>query len=157
MEIKKIPGGFEVDGIKLLKGKCGCTSLAKCCYSWSKLKSKGTDFKLEAKMTTPDTTDNFYWGYTVAKEGINVSVRVEDARDKEIFTGYIPPALEEWEERGWQTIKQEGHREDGVVFRCAMCKWLYKDDIQAKPFAELPDDWKCPVCKAQKKQFEKIG
>lgn len=28
--VEKIPGGIDVDSIKLRKGKCGCASLAKC-------------------------------------------------------------------------------------------------------------------------------
>ncbi|MEE9523770.1 MAG: hypothetical protein V3V59_03355, partial [Thermodesulfovibrionales bacterium] len=55
VEVTKIPGGFRIDGLDLLKGKCGCTSIAKCCYSWSKVKKKGSDIQFEAKMTTPET------------------------------------------------------------------------------------------------------
>lgn len=31
--IEKIPGGFSIDGLALKAGKCGCTSIAKCCYT----------------------------------------------------------------------------------------------------------------------------
>ncbi len=155
--IEKIPGGFRVDGLDLLKGKCGCTSIAKCCYSWSKVKKKGTEVELEAKMTTPDTEDNFNWGYTVTKDGTTVKVNVEDARDKEIYSGFIPPARDSWVEKGWEVIESVGDREDGVIWRCAMCRWLYKEDSEGTPFEALPDDWKCPKCKVPKGEFERIG
>lgn len=157
IEIKKIPGGLQVDDLKLLKGKCGCTSVAKCCYSWSKVKKKDSTIEFVAKMTTPDTSDHFTWGYTVQKEGITIKVLVEDARDKEIYSGYIPPSVKEWEDRGWEVLQKEGDREDGIVWRCAMCRWLYKEDKEGQSFEELPDDWKCPLCNVNKSQFEKIS
>lgn len=157
IEIEKIPGGLRVDGIELERGKCGCTSLAKCCYSWAKVKRKGDNIAVEAKMTTPETGDNFDWGYTVSKVGTTITVKVEDARDKEIFAGFFPPPASAWEVKGWQVVSQEGDREDGAVWRCAMCKWLYKEDIEGTPSAELPEDWACPVCKAPKGDFERIG
>lgn len=155
--IEKIHGGLEVDGIQLLKGKCGCTSLAKCCYTWSKLKHKGDDITYETKLTTPDTKDNFDWSYKVTKDGVTVTVTVEDARDKDTVSGYIPPAVSVWESRGWEVIEKTNDREDGVVWRCAMCKWLYKEDLEDVPFAELPDDWQCPVCGANRDSFELIS
>ena len=157
LEIKKIPGGLEVDGVKLMKGKCGCTSIAKCCHSWSKVKQRGGDIEFEAKMTAPDTQDNYSWGYKVTKNGTTVSVRVEDARDKEIYSGFIPPSVSEWEEKGWELVEMDGIREDGAVWRCAMCKWLYNDNREGNPFEQLPEDWKCPKCGAPKSAFEKIG
>lgn len=157
VEMKKIPGGFEVDGLKLLKGKCGCTSIAKCCYSWSKVKKTATTLSFIAKMTSPDTADTYNWRYTVQKDGVTVNVMVEDARDKEIYSGFIPPSVKEWESRGWEVLEKEGDREDATVWRCAMCKWLYRDDTEGTAFDQLPSDWKCPVCNAPKSHFEKIG
>ncbi len=157
VEIQKVPGGFMVDGLKLLKGKCGCTSIAKCCYSWSKVKQKGSEVIFEAKMTAPDTKDCYRWGYRVRKNGTTVNVAVEDARDKEIYSGFIPPSVSEWESRGWEVVQKEGDSEDSAVWRCAMCKWLYKNDKEQTPFEELPDNWLCPVRGASKREFEKIN
>ena len=50
-------------------------------------------------------------------------------------------------------------------YRCTVCKWVYdpefgdiKGGIPANtPFEDLPADWKCPVCNAEKNQFEKMG
>jgi rubredoxin len=157
VEIKKIPGGLMVDGLKLMKGKCGCTSTAKCCYSWSKVKHKGSGISFEAKMSAPDTKENFNWGYEVRKNGTTVTVQVEDARDKEIYSGSIPPPVSEWEKKGWEVVRKDGDREDGTVWRCAICKWLYNDNKEGTPFDQLPDDWKCPKCGVLKKNFEQIG
>ncbi len=155
--IEKVPGGLMIDGIRLLKGKCGCSSIAKCCYSWAKIKKRGSDVECACKMTDPDTKDNYNWGYTVRKDGTTVTVKVEDARDKEIFSGHIPPPVSVWEAKGWEVVEKQGDREDGVVWRCAMCKWLYKDNVETIAFDDLPDNWKCPKCGVPKKDFELIS
>ena len=50
-------------------------------------------------------------------------------------------------------------------YRCKVCKWVYdpefgdiKGGIPANTaFEDLPADWKCPVCNAEKNQFEPFG
>ena len=37
--IEKIPGGFNVDGLALRNGKCGCTAALPCCCSRSKVRN----------------------------------------------------------------------------------------------------------------------
>jgi len=155
--VEKIPGGFRIDGIDLKNGKCGCTSIAKCCYSWSKVKVKGSMVEFVAKLTTADSQDHFGWSYVVRKNGTTVRVNVEDARDKDTSSAYLPPPVSVWEEKGWEVVEREGDREDGVVWRCATCKWLFKENEQQTKFEDLPGDWKCPVCNAPKTAFEQIG
>jgi rubredoxin len=156
VEIKKIPGGYNVDGFDLKNGKCGCTSVIKCCHSWSKVKVKDANFvDFQAKTTSPDTKDTFQWGYKIKKDSVVVSVHVEDAEDKVIHSGYLPPSVHEWQERGWEVLESTGDRKDGVLLRCAMCKWLYKERNEGTPFESLPDEWTCPVC--GQRSFEIIG
>ena len=48
---------------------------------------------------------------------------------------------------------------------CAVCGYVYDpergDDSQnvppGTPFANLPDDWTCPVCGASKEMFEALA
>ena len=157
MSVEKIPGGYRVDGLELKNGRCGCTSLAKCCYTWSKVKQKGDLLEFVAKMACPDNAEGFVWGYTVSKDGLTVTVKVEDAAEKETYSGYFPPALAEWEAKGWQVVSTEGQRRDGVVWRCGSSRWLYKEDKEGKGFEGLPEDWKCPACGNSKNGFERIG
>jgi len=157
VQIGKIPGGLSVDGLELRNGKCGCTAVLPCCYTWSKVKRSGNTFSFIAKITDPETKDNFEWGYVIKKGDLVVEVKVEDARDKVRFSGYYPPRLEEWIEKGWDVVSKTGEREDFDVWRCAACKWLYKDHKEKIKFEDLPDDWKCPVCNAGKDVFEQIA
>ncbi|MFC1957973.1 rubredoxin [Chloroflexota bacterium] len=49
-------------------------------------------------------------------------------------------------------------------YRCTVCGYVYDPELgdpdggikPGTPFAELPDDWVCPVCGASKSEFEKI-
>lgn len=155
--IEKIPGGIRVDGLDLRTGKCGCTAALPCCHSWSKVKRSGDSVKFTVKATGPETKANFTWSYSVRKGSTVVEVSVEDARDKTIFSGFYPPRLEEWTGKGWEIVARAGEREDFGLWRCAACRWLYKEQEQKVKFSDLPEDWKCPVCKVGKESFEKIG
>jgi rubredoxin len=37
---------------------------------------------------------------------------------------------------------------------CRICGYVYDEAVEKTPFAELPDDWKCPLCGAAKSDFE---
>ncbi len=49
-------------------------------------------------------------------------------------------------------------------YRCTVCGWVYDPKLgdaeggikPGTPFAELPDDWVCPVCGAAKDAFEQV-
>ena len=49
-------------------------------------------------------------------------------------------------------------------YRCELCGWIYdpakgdpNNGVEAgTPFEEVPEDWTCPLCGADKSQFEKI-
>ena len=157
IDIHRIPGGFSVDGLALKNGKCGCTAVLPCCYSWSRVKQRGTALLFTAKLSGPESQDIFHWGFTVKKGGVTVEVGVEDARDKTIFSGYYPPRIEEWMAKGWEVVNKHGEREDFGVWRCSACKWLYKEQEQKVKFEDLPGDWKCPVCTVGKDSFEQVG
>jgi hypothetical protein len=83
--IEKIPGGVSVDGLELKNGKCGCTAVLPCCYSWSKVKRNGEKISFAAKASGPESKDTFTWGYIVKKGQYVVEVFFDDARDKSIF------------------------------------------------------------------------
>ena len=51
-----------------------------------------------------------------------------------------------------------------VKYKCSVCGYIYDPELgdpdgnikPGTPFAELPADWRCPVCGADKPQFEKM-
>ncbi len=64
-------------------------------------------------------------------------------------------------------IKEENKKEESKMekYECTVCGYVYdpeKGDPDSgikpgTPFEELPDDWVCPVCGAEKDKFEKAG
>ncbi len=40
-----------------------------------------------------------------------------------------------------------------MKYICQVCGYVYDEEAEGIPFAELPDGWKCPMCKAPKNMF----
>lgn len=157
IEIRKIPGGLSVDGLEFRNGKCGCTTVLPCCYSWSRVRHSDGKILFSAKATGPETKAAFVWGYSVRKGGVTVEVLFEDDGEKTIFSGFYPPPLEDFVAKGWEVLSRTGERRDFNIRRCAACRWLYKEEGQEACFDDLPEGWTCPVCKSGKTSFEQVA
>jgi hypothetical protein len=108
LQIERAPGGFQVDGLVLQRGKCGCGGMGgDCCFTYSKVKKDGNRLVYEGKATAPSTSDNYDWGYVVKKGDFEVQVDVLDTHDPHpFFYGHYPPPLTDWVERGWEVVSQ---------------------------------------------------
>lgn len=42
-------------------------------------------------------------------------------------------------------------------YLCTVCQWVYDEEKEGTKFADLPDDWTCPICGAGKDVFELQG
>ena len=40
-----------------------------------------------------------------------------------------------------------------MKYRCTVCGHIYDEEKEGVKFADLPEDWKCPTCKAPKSKF----
>jgi hypothetical protein len=114
--IEKVHFGYRVDGLELLRKNCGCGGLTgpggagvgDCCQTYSLVKKDNNNITFFAKGTTPNTKNNYKWGYKVKKDGVEVDVLVYDTRDPKTFTfgGEYPPKLADWQAKGWQLVSQ---------------------------------------------------
>jgi rubrerythrin len=43
-----------------------------------------------------------------------------------------------------------------MKYKCTVCGHIYDEEKTGVKFADLPDDWKCPLCKQPKSKFEKV-
>jgi rubredoxin len=43
-----------------------------------------------------------------------------------------------------------------TVYRCAVCDYEYDEEQEGVKWEDLPDDWVCPVCGAEKVVFSPI-
>lgn len=41
-----------------------------------------------------------------------------------------------------------------MKYICQICGYVYDDEKEKVPFEELPDTWRCPLCKAAKSDFK---
>jgi flavin reductase (DIM6/NTAB) family NADH-FMN oxidoreductase RutF/rubredoxin len=41
-------------------------------------------------------------------------------------------------------------------YKCGACGYLYDDSVESIRFADLPNDWVCPVCGSEKSEFFEI-
>ena len=41
-----------------------------------------------------------------------------------------------------------------MKYRCGVCGYIYDEEKEGVKFADLPDDWQCPVCGEGKEGFE---
>lgn len=41
-----------------------------------------------------------------------------------------------------------------MVYKCKICGHKYDEKVEGVKFADLPDDWKCPICGVGKGMFE---
>jgi hypothetical protein len=114
--IKKVGTGYQVDGLDLLRANCGCVSLTgpgghgvgDCCLTYSTVKHEENTVAFFAKAATPNTKDNYEWGYRVKKGPLEVDVLVYDTRNPKDFKfrGAYPPPVSAWQERGWKVMDQ---------------------------------------------------
>lgn len=40
-----------------------------------------------------------------------------------------------------------------AVYKCMVCDELYDEEREGVKFADLPDDWVCPLCCSPKSEF----
>jgi hypothetical protein len=114
--VEKVHRGYRVDGFDLLRANCGCGGLTgpgsggigDCCMTYSTVKQEGNTVFFVAKGTTPNTTDNYEWGYRVKKDDAEVDVHVYDTKGPKNFQfgGTLPPKVSDWQAKGWQVVDQ---------------------------------------------------
>jgi hypothetical protein len=114
--VEKIHTGYRIDGLELVRANCGCGGLTgpggagigDCCMTYSTVKREGNTISFVAKRTTPNTSNNYEWGYRVKKGDVEVDVHVYDTKGPKEFTfgGKMPPKLSEFQEKGWQVVDQ---------------------------------------------------
>ena len=162
--IKKVHNGYEVDGLELLRKNCGCGGLTgpggagvgDCCLTYSTVKLEGNKVSFFSKGTTPNTTDNYEWGYRAKKGDMEVDVLVYDTRNKTNFEfgGSYAPPVSAWKDRGWEIVDQferplegTGEKLAGVVQESRVLRaagyylWNNKRGCAQKP-GKIVKDWR---------------
>ena len=56
-------------------------------------------------------------------------------------------------------IMSKLNREGGnkmYKYKCVACGYIYDDAVEPVKFADLPEDWVCPLCGVPKSSFVKV-
>lgn len=139
--IKRVHAGFQVDGLELLRANCGCGGLTgpggsgvgDCCLTFSTVKQEDQKVAFFAKATTPNTTNNYEWGYRVKKGPVEVDVLVYDTKNPKNFQfgGKYPPAVAEWQKRGWDILTQFERPLEGTGEK--LPEWCPSSEVCERP------------------------
>ena len=41
-------------------------------------------------------------------------------------------------------------------YECSFCGYVYDESVEGTPFADLPEDYQCPICKMKKSMFKEL-
>lgn len=53
-------------------------------------------------------------------------------------------------------IEEKPTSTQGKQYKCSVCGYVYDESKESVKFADLPDDWKCPLCGVPKSLFEEV-
>jgi len=53
-------------------------------------------------------------------------------------------------------LESKKPQEEAAKYQCSVCQHIYDESQEDEKFDDLPDDWKCPVCGADKEDFYKV-
>ncbi|MGD9116387.1 MAG: rubredoxin [Dehalococcoidia bacterium] len=144
--------GRDIDKFKGIKHKMGVTG--------APVVTDHTLAYLEAKVLqeVDAGTHSIFIGKLAGAEVIGEGEPMTYAYYHQVKRGTTPKTapsyVEEKKEAGTKMAK----------YRCTVCEYVYDPELgdpdggikPGTPFEEIPDDWVCPVCGAEKSEFEKI-
>jgi flavin reductase (DIM6/NTAB) family NADH-FMN oxidoreductase RutF/rubredoxin len=104
-----------------------------------------------------------FLGQVTAAEILKEGEPMTYAYYHQLKRGSTPPATPTYQETQQRTIKEERSDQKMDKYVCTVCGYVYdpeKGDPEnniapGTPFADLPEDWVCPVCGVGKDEFEK--
>ncbi|MFX4263768.1 rubredoxin [Pelotomaculum propionicicum] len=101
-------------------------------------------------------THTVFVGEITGAEILSDGIPMTYAYYQQVKRGSVPPSAPTYNKK-----EEEGTVSEKYV--CSVCGYVYDPEVgdpdggiaPGTPFADIPDDWVCPVCGAGKKEFEK--
>lgn len=102
-------------------------------------------------------THTVFVGEITDADTLSEGVPMTYAYYQQVKKGSVPPSAPTYSK------KEEGKGTVSEKYVCTVCGYVYDPETgdpdggiaPGTPFADIPDDWVCPVCGAGKKDFEK--
>ncbi|NLN07897.1 MAG: High molecular weight rubredoxin [Firmicutes bacterium] len=110
-------------------------------------------------------THTIFLGQVTAAENLKAGEPMTYAYYRQIKKGGTPPAAPTYQGTQKEVKAERAEKADQKMdkYVCKLCGYVYDPEkgdpdnniAPGTPFADLPDDWVCPVCGVGKDQFEK--
>jgi flavin reductase (DIM6/NTAB) family NADH-FMN oxidoreductase RutF/rubredoxin len=145
----------KFEGVNYFSGKSGIPIVTDSSVAW---------FECKVKQSFEVGTHIIFIGEVVDNGMIEENGKpLTYSYYREVLKGYSPKNAPTYIEKGKIESITEKIEQQSEVWQCQLCHFEYEsekgDPISGIPagtsFLDLPDDWVCPICGADKSMFEK--
>lgn len=136
----------KMEGMDVKYGQTGAPIVLNDCAAY-------LEFKVVDKFDVG--THIVYIGELVAAEIVNDSLEpITYSYYRKVKKGLSPKNAPTYIDK--TKIKSKPKTGATNKYQCAACGYVYDESDEDNSFKELPDDWKCPVCGADKEDFFQV-
>ncbi len=138
--------------VNFFTGQTGCPIVTDSCIAW---------FECKVNQTIDVGSHLIFIGEVQDADQIDSSAKpLTYAYYREVLKGYSPknaPTYIDKEKIAIEVEQQTGNE----IWQCQLCRYTYESEkgdpisgvAPGTKFADLPDDWTCPICGADKSMF----
>jgi len=150
--------GREIDkfrGVNYFIGETGSPVITDSCVAW---------FDCRITDTFDVGTHLLFIGEAIASDLINLDIKPLTYKYyREVMKGYSPKNAPTYVEKSLLESEVSKEAIENELWQCLLCHYTYEsekgDPISGiepgTKFEDLPDDWTCPICGADKSMFER--
>ena len=150
--------GREIDkfrGVNYFIGETGSPVITDSCVAW---------FDCRITDTIDIGTHLLFIGDAIASDLINLDIKPLTYKYyREVMKGYSPKNAPTYVEKSLLESEISKEAIENELWQCQLCHYTYEsekgDPISGiepgTKFEDLPDDWTCPICGADKSMFER--
>jgi len=150
--------GREIDkfrGVNYFIGETGSPVITDSCVAW---------FDCRITDTIDIGTHLLFIGDAIASDLINLDIKPLTYKYyREVMKGYSPKNAPTYVEKSLLGSEISKEAIENELWQCLLCHYTYEsekgDPISGiepgTKFEDLPDDWTCPICGADKSMFER--
>lgn len=150
--------GREIDkfrGVNYFIGETGSPVITDSCVAW---------FDCRITDTFDVGTHLLFIGDAIASDLINLDIKPLTYKYyREVMKGYSPKNAPTYVEKSLLESEISKEAIENELWQCLLCHYTYEsekgDPISGiepgTKFEDLPDDWTCPICGADKSMFER--
>ena len=150
--------GREIDkfrGVNYFIGETGSPVITDSCVAW---------FDCRITYTFDVGTHLLFIGDAIASDLVNLDIKPLTYKYyREVMKGYSPKNAPTYVEKSLLESEISKEAIENELWQCLLCHYTYEsekgDPISGigpgTKFEDLPDDWTCPICGADKSMFER--